>query len=127
MAEQEMTEEQMVEAIYGFAAEQIKAGVKPPEIEKRLVEKGLDEDSAKIVVANLIKARVRAEYDSSVKNMIYGALWCIGGSAVTAATYSAAANANGGGKYVVAWGAILFGGFQFLGGLFTYLRGAPDA
>lgn len=127
MAEQEMTEEQMVEAIYGFAAQQMRSGVKPAEIERQLAEKGLDADSAKVVVENLIKAKGRAEYDSSIKNMIYGALWCIGGWAVTAATYSAAANANGGGKYVVAWGAILFGGIQFLGGLVTYLRGAPDA
>ena len=45
------------------------------------------------------------------KNMLYGALWCIGGTMVTLATYSAA---QGGGRYLVAWGAILFGAIQFL-------------
>jgi hypothetical protein len=49
------------------------------------------------------------------KDMLYGALWCIGGIVVTAATYSAAQN---GGSYVIAWGTILFGGIQFLKGLF---------
>jgi len=54
--------------------------------------------------------------------MIFGALWCFGGIAVTAMTYKASANA-GGGRFVLAWGAILFGGIQFFRGLF---QSAPD-
>jgi hypothetical protein len=45
---------------------------------------------------------------------LYGGLWCVGGIIVTAVTYSAA---SGGGSYVVAWGAILFGAIQFFRGL----------
>jgi hypothetical protein len=48
------------------------------------------------------------------RNMTVGGLWCGGGIAVTAFTY---ASASGGGTYVVAWGAIIFGGYQFLKGL----------
>jgi hypothetical protein len=48
-------------------------------------------------------------------DMLVGGLWCVGGILVTAITYSAA---QGGGHYVVAWGAILFGGIQFMRGLF---------
>jgi hypothetical protein len=48
------------------------------------------------------------------RNMVCGALWCIGGIVVTVATYSAA---EPGGTYLVAWGAILFGGLEFLQGL----------
>jgi hypothetical protein len=48
---------------------------------------------------------------AGAKNMLWGAVWCIGGIIVTAATYSAA---QGGGKYVVAYGAIAVGGIQFL-------------
>ena len=51
------------------------------------------------------------------RNMLVGGLWCGGGIAVTAITYL---NASGGGTYVVAWGAIIFGGFQFLKGLSQY-------
>jgi hypothetical protein len=50
--------------------------------------------------------------------MLYGALWCIGGLVVTVISYSAA---NAGGRYVLAWGAIIFGAFQFLRGLFQYV------
>lgn len=46
--------------------------------------------------------------------MLYGALWCIGGIVITVVTYSAA---SGGGTYVVAWGAIIFGFIQFVKGL----------
>lgn len=48
------------------------------------------------------------------KNMMHGALWCIGGIIVTALTYRAAAK---GGVYLIAWGAIVFGAIQFFRGL----------
>ena len=51
------------------------------------------------------------------KNMISGALWCIGGIIVTAATYSASSS---GGSYIIAWGAILFGALQFIQGVYQY-------
>jgi hypothetical protein len=52
------------------------------------------------------------------KNMISGALWCIGGIIVTVATLNAASN---GGTYIIAWGAILFGAVQFIQGLYQLL------
>jgi len=52
--------------------------------------------------------------EKAKKDMLFGALWCVGGIIVTAATYSAA---SGGGRYVVAWGAIIFGAIQFFRGL----------
>lgn len=45
------------------------------------------------------------------KNMAMGALWFIGGLLVTLATYS---SAQGGGTYVIAYGAIIAGAIQFL-------------
>ena len=50
------------------------------------------------------------------KRMLYGALWCMGGILVTALTY-AAASGPGGGTYVIAFGAIIWGAVQFLSGL----------
>ncbi|WP_020471308.1 hypothetical protein [Zavarzinella formosa] len=46
--------------------------------------------------------------------MLYGALWCGGGIIVTLGTLAMAA---GGGSYVVAWGAIIFGAIQFFRGM----------
>ena len=52
------------------------------------------------------------------RNMLFGALWLIGGVAITAATYS---KASGGGQYIVTYGAIVFGGIQFMVGLFQFV------
>jgi hypothetical protein len=111
----EPTPEQVVEAVYNFAAEQMQQGVPPPEIERNLIEQGLDADVARTVVGNLLQARSKAVKEAGQKNVLYGALWCAGGILVTVLTYSAAA--EGGGTYVVAWGAILFGGIQLVRGL----------
>ncbi len=48
------------------------------------------------------------------KNVLWGAIWCIGGTIVTVVTYSIA---SGGGTYIVAWGAIIFGAIQLIMGL----------
>lgn len=53
------------------------------------------------------------------RDIIVGALWCVGGIVVTAVTYSAAS--EGGGTYLICWGPVIFGGFQFLRGLFRAL------
>jgi hypothetical protein len=84
---------------------------------KALTDSGLDHDvAAKVVqnVQNFIAAFAQAVKSSGLKNALFGALWCIGGTAVTVLTYEAA---SGGGTYFVAWGAILFGAIQAIRGL----------
>ena len=51
-------------------------------------------------------------------DVVIGGLWLIGGIAVTVGTYMIAEE-SGGGRYIVAWGAMLAGGIQFLRGLFS--------
>ena len=70
-------------------------------------------------VKNTFDLQKRANREVARKNMAYGAIWCIGGTLVTALTYQAAS--EGGGHYIIAWGAIVFGGFQFLRGLAQFL------
>lgn len=114
MSDPTPSSEQVVQAVYRFAAEHMKKGESDQEIKGMLVEKGLNQEAAAAVVANLRKIRSEAIRKAGRKNMLYGALWCIGGIVVTAATYSAASD---GGTYVIAWGAILFGAIQFIRGL----------
>jgi len=52
--------------------------------------------------------------DRGKREMVVGGAWCGGGIAVTVISY---ANAYGGGTYVVAWGAIIFDGYELLKGL----------
>lgn len=114
MSQQELTEEQFVQQVYDFAAGQMANGVPPHQIQANLVEQGLDPESAATVVSNLVSFRSEALRKEGKKNMLYGGLWCVGGIAVTALTFSFAAP---GGSYLVAWGAIIFGAIQFFRGM----------
>ena len=109
----EPSQEKVMEAVYKHAADLIKAGLSGPQIESQLVKEGLDQESASIVVQNLLMLR----FEAGKKNMLYGALWCMGGIIVTAVTYAAASE---GGTYVIAFGAIVFGVIQFFRGFFQY-------
>ena len=59
------------------------------------------------------------------RDMLVGGLWCLGGIIVTVVTYSSVANSPGGGTYVVAWGAILFGALRFIRGLTGESKAKP--
>lgn len=86
----------------------------PEETIKILIKKGLDEETATQIVQNLLEHIGTAKQEKAKKDMIYGALWCLGGICVTVFTLAAA---SGGGTYVVAWGAVIFGAIQFFRGL----------
>lgn len=53
------------------------------------------------------------------KDILHGALWCVGGTIATVIGYLHASDGGGGGRYFIFWGAIVFGGFQLLRGLFS--------
>ena len=100
-------------------------------ISSTLVKNGWDPANADAFVANVQasmnsyensaegKAAIReAKRARNQRHMVVGALWCIGGTLVTVMTYSAASSGEGGGTYVVALGAIIFGALEFFAGLF---------
>lgn len=115
MEEQNQDQQAAVNQIYEYAALLMVNQNKDAYATKQaLMEKGLDEESASVVVTNLEQQIKDAKKEKANRDMLFGALWCIGGIVVTAVTFSAA---SGGGTYVVAWGAILFGAVQFIKGL----------
>jgi hypothetical protein len=67
---------------------------------------GLDSNSAQIVVSN-IENRIDTKPDGDgTQDMIFGALWCVGGIIATLADIG-----------YNFWGAIVFGAIQFFRGL----------
>ena len=106
-------------AVYETAAEHMRSGANEHATIAMLVNQGFDSDSATAVVSNLEQLHSDALREVARKNMRQGVLWCVGGLVVTALTYSAASL---GGQYVVAWGAVVFGGVQFLRGLTQAVR-----
>jgi hypothetical protein len=66
----------------------------------------------------------RSDYKKqSFRKMLIGLALMVVGIAVTAGTYAAAASSRGGGRYVVTWGLIIFGGLRFFQGLFGWAGG----
>jgi len=104
-------------AVYEYAAELMKSGQSSSQIESKLVEKGIDKQNASVVVENLTRLRAEAVNNAAKRTMIIGGLVFVVGSIVTISTYT---SASGGGTYVIAWGAIIFGAIQFFRGLSAY-------
>lgn len=109
-------------------ARELMSGTMPERIIDGLVQKGWERAEAQefvfgvrhaIPVGDPQAANVRGidVHSRHMKNMLFGLVWCVGGSVVTLYTYQQAMANPMEGKYVIAWGAVVFGFFQFLSGL----------
>jgi fructosamine-3-kinase len=101
------TQQATVDQVYEYAANQLVHGQKSGyEVKQLLIGKGLDAESADIVVGNLETQIQGTRRKQAKKDMLYGALWCVGGLALTLANVG-----------FIFWGAIIFGGVQFFKGV----------
>jgi hypothetical protein len=106
MENQNDNQQDTVNQIYDYAANLLvneKRSV--TETKNALIAQGLDEESATVVVSNLEKQIKDAKKEGANKDMLYGALWCIGGIVATVADFG-----------FIFWGAIVFGAIQFIKG-----------
>lgn len=87
------------------------------EVRNALMQKGLDAQSASVVITELQAAVARQRKIKAKKDMMYGGGVLILGTVITLVTYSIASSGDGGGTYFVSWGAILVGAIQFFRGL----------
>jgi hypothetical protein len=69
---------------------------------------------------NQLSRRQRA---IGARNMGVGAFFCVGGIAFTVISYEAAVSGRSGGTYFVTWGAVIFGGIQFIKGAIQFIKG----
>ncbi|ADB18859.1 hypothetical protein Psta_4211 [Pirellula staleyi DSM 6068] len=104
------------EEVYGFAGELLAAGADQTTIYQTLLSRGVDSAQAGQVASEMMEAKLEAIRSQGWRDAIWGAVWCFGGLAVTAFSYMAA---QGGGRYVLAWGAVIFGGIQMMRGLYN--------
>jgi hypothetical protein len=68
------------------------------------------------------EANASAMREQKQRDVVIGALICLAGVVITFVSYSSAS--GGGGRYVVAWGAIVFGAIRMFRG---YAGGGPNA
>jgi len=103
---------------HAIASEWLEQGKNVYDVQDELVAMGLTYAEATSITNEVRGITPTAEESYSgngQRNMLVGGLWCLGGILVTAVTYANAS--SGGGRYVVAWGAIVFGAVQFFKGL----------
>ena len=106
----ENTEEKQdgnVTDVYNHAANlMVRDNLSGPETVNALVSRGFEAENAALVVSNLEEQIQDAKKKKANSDMLYGALWCIGGLVATLAHIG-----------FIFWGAIIFGGIQFFRGL----------
>jgi hypothetical protein len=106
------TDQQAVQELYNLAANLIVTEKKNTvQAKSVLVERGLSEDAAYTIVRNVEDEIKKAKKDQAKKDILYGALWCVGGTIATVANVG-----------FIFWGAILFGGIQLIKGLVNYFN-----
>ncbi|WP_448698693.1 hypothetical protein ACFGVR_17695 [Mucilaginibacter sp. AW1-3] len=93
--------------LYNYAVKMSLYGNKNSyEIKNALLERGMNEQDADVIIENIEGQITDARRKKAQKDMLYGALWCIGGTALTLANIG-----------YIFWGAIIFGGIQFFRGV----------
>jgi hypothetical protein len=99
-------DQKTIEYYYDYANNLlVNENMSPSEVKKRLMELGIDEERAVNILEDLEDERYDLKNKEANKDMLYGALWCVGGIILTAADFG-----------YIFWGAIIFGGFQFVKG-----------
>ena len=81
------------------------------EVEQLMIKNGLDEPTARRIMYDVKIEMEKARKAGGRKDMIYGVLWCIGGTVATATDIG-----------IIFWGAIVFGTFQFLMGALKVMK-----
>jgi hypothetical protein len=101
------SDQEIFNQTYSYAAHLLVNEKKTPEaVKTSLQEKGLDEAAATTIVDTLESQIQAAKKEGANKDMLYGALWCVGGIIATAAHIG-----------FIFWGAIIFGAVQFFKGV----------
>ena len=85
--------------------------IKPEEVKEILIKEGADEESANVIVKDVHTKVLEAKRKGGSSDMLWGAIWCIGGIVATLADIG-----------YIFYGAIIFGGIQFFKGLINSNR-----
>lgn len=109
-----------IQELQEFAIELVRQSRTSSDVQHILRENGVPAPIAASWVSQIIEARNAAKRTDGIKNLLVGGGICVAGLTITLITYAAA---SPGETYVVAWGAVLFGGFRGLVGLVNLLEG----
>jgi hypothetical protein len=106
----ETSSQQSAEAMFRYAAHLlIDRGQDSYDAKNALMAKGMDEVNAALLIDRIEEELESRKKQEAQKDMLWGAVWCIGGTVATLANFG-----------FVFWGAIVFGGIQFFQGVYKY-------
>jgi hypothetical protein len=103
------------ERAFSYAKDVLRQGMPPAAVEEVLRAQGFDAATASGIVERADQSKNERRV-AGRRHMITGAIVCAVGTVITVWSYTAAEE-GGGGHYVIAWGAIVFGAIQFFRGL----------
>lgn len=109
-----------IEDLQEFAIELVHQNRDPSEVRNILEQNWVPSHVASVWTSQIFEARGVAKRESGIKNILIGGGICALGLIFSLATYAAA---SPGETYIVAWGAVLFGGFRGLMGIINLLEG----
>lgn len=113
-----------LEELVKSVAEQLDAGIPKEDIIKGLSDTGLGSFEAEQFVNNIDALRHEERKKAGTKDLGCGFLLLIVGAAITLGTWAAT---EAGGGYWVMWGAMAFGAFYILRGLYRKITTETDA
>jgi hypothetical protein len=106
----EIAQQENINALYNHVARMLVQEKRSDvEVIDSLVQQGIDAESASTIVFNMQEKISELKKERARKDMLYGALWCVGGIVATVSNIG-----------FIFWGAIIFGGIQFFKGLANY-------
>ena len=106
---------------YQDAATLFEAGKSKNEVAQTLHRDGLDRETAIDVTLDVCRMRGEELRRSGQKSVAVGGLFVVIGLALTIFTYAKASGS--GGRYLVAYGPVIFGGMQLVRGLVATSQG----
>jgi hypothetical protein len=96
--------------LWSYAFEQKKEGATDDEICKGLIENGLDEAHA-VLMIKALESKAKENIERYHSRMFLAAIIFIAGCTITLLSFTSAKNGD---AYFVAWGAIIFGAIRFV-------------
>lgn len=88
MSATEPSQEHVIEAMHIFAAAKMKSGASSSQVQAMLVEKGIPQDTATIIVSNALRKNAEARYERGQKHLEIGFYWCVGAVVVAKGMHS---------------------------------------
>jgi hypothetical protein len=110
---------QELSGLFQYAMMELSSNKSHQAVEKLLVSRGASLESAKTIVKDAQYAVKKARREKYKKRLTRGLIWTVLGVVITCGTYAFASEL--GGKFVLFYGAIIFGFIDFIIGLIGWL------